>query len=71
MLACLFEIACCALDYVTYRCPMCGNDLLSLSVLNEEQQKLTAMIPMDDVLKCEVCDVFFEKDALKSAIFAP
>ena len=50
---------------------MCGNDLLSLSVLNEEQQKLTAMIPIEDVLKCEVCDVFFEKDALKSAIFGP
>lgn len=52
------------------RCPACGNDMLSLKVLNDEQRRLVAAYSITDALKCEVCNVFYEKDALKEAIFS-
>jgi hypothetical protein len=52
-----------------FRCPECGNDLLSLKVLNEEQKRLLKVYPIEDILKCEVCNVFYEFDALKVIIY--
>lgn len=51
-----------------FRCPKCGNDLLPLKILNEEQRRLVAQFYAGDVQKCEVCDLYFDKDMLKKLI---
>ena len=51
-----------------FRCPKCGNDLLPLKILNEEQRRLVAQFYSGDVQKCEVCDLYFDKDMLKKLI---
>lgn len=66
----MLEISCCALYVDDFPLPeLWQRALLSLKVLNEEQRRLTDHYPIHDAKKCEVCNIFYEYDALKAMIY--
>jgi hypothetical protein len=52
------------------RCPVCDNDLEYVTTVNDVY-KVSYALNIKELLKCQVCNLFYEKEALKHAIFSP
>ena len=50
-------------------CPACGDDLLSFEDDGQKKRTLVAYpMPIDEILKCTTCDVYYEKERIKEMI---